>query len=71
MKELDNNISDHKWDDEIIKKHGNDRCSKCGMQYEYYVRGLNDLGKWTNSEIESDKEHFENVIKNYQVCVPR
>ena len=63
--------STHKWDKTILDQYGNDRCSECGMQYRYYVEGIATLKTWSKKDIEGDKEHFEKVVKRFQVCEPK
>ncbi len=64
-------MASHSWDEEDIKQYGNARCSKCGMQYEYYKRNLSTLNSWTEEEIKAELKHWEELIKSFQECVPR
>lgn len=61
----------HDWDQEEIKKYGNSRCSRCGIQYEYYNRGLRDLKSWTPAEIKSEQENYDSLVQGYEECKPR
>ena len=64
-------MTNHSWDENEIKRIGNSRCSKCGIQYEYYNRNLKDLNSWTEEEKKSELEHWNELIKSFQECVPR
>jgi len=64
-------MTNHSWDEELIKQHGNDRCSKCGIQYEYYNRGLSDMESWSEEDIKLEPKRYEEIIKSYKECHPR
>ena len=58
----------HTWDEEKIKQFGNDRCSKCNIQYEYYKNNLGTLASWTKKEIEQEPEHYKELVKSFEEC---
>ena len=64
-------ILEHDWDEELIKQFGNARCRKCGMQWEYCKRNIATLTAWTKKEIDSEPEHYNELIKIYKECKPR
>lgn len=61
-------IQKHSWDEKIIKQFGNDRCEKCGMQYEYYQSNLATLKAWTNKEIEQEPQYYKKLVKSFEEC---
>lgn len=64
-------ILEHDWDQELIKKYGNARCKRCGIQYEYYKRNLQTLSGWSDEDREKEKEHYDKMVRQFKECKPR
>jgi hypothetical protein len=58
---------EHHWDEQTLRKYGNARCEKCGMQHRYWLEGRANLKNWP--EDERNTRHYYEVIDRY-LCKP-
>ena len=60
---------EHHFNQENVNRFGNDRCSKCNMQYRYWREGLWALDKWTEEEKKTDIRGYQHQQEYFKCKV--